>query len=1395
MRIKTDWTCIFFLSSLCTLLPAEGATGYVITDCPIRPENWKVQYGKNRCRRSCLLDVDCGPKHQCICDQECGLSCIRKGSQCSLVITGLANGHVRYPKEAIVGSSIKYECSAGYRLVGPTRRVCQGNRLWSGWEPSCTTSDKCTKPPELPYARHNASEGIPVHDVNTILRYECTKGYHADDGGFQLAKCLMHKGSAEWFGPDIKCTGMALLVAFPPFERGFIVKARSCGHPGEVLNAVRLGEQFTYPNTVTYRCIDGFYLRGSSTLTCAEDGRWVGEKPTCKPIECPRPKAPLYGQVQGTSVDFQSKVVYSCEEGYRMVGQKQRICQSDRSWSGMEPYCEEVSCPTLGVLWNGFIDGDETSFGAMVIFRCLEGMTHLGAPYSRCQKDGSWSHPLPSCMAPCQMPKLSNGLIMRDDLGEPVPHGEHVTIRCASFHELEYSESPVCNNGSWSHLPRCVPIRCRKWPEPVRNGYVLFAKTHHGAMARFVCHPGYQLKGPPIIRCSFGEWKGIRPVCTEKHCPHPKTVIGDIEHGLIKLEGSLGSYEYKDYIRAVGEHRTIAFECHRGYVLEGPAKATCVNGTWQPNVRPRCVLQTHPSLSNRIDWDVIVRDKRHLNWKPIQVIRHSKEIQQAFEKGSILRENSFKRKRINNDVRSLSDRFAILTDSGKAELENKLWVSSPACTLPTRANSFFVIANQIVTYGEEVPDGTTVRIHCSPGHLLEGSPENLCFMGTWKSSFGECFPIPSPMEANCPPPADSDRVAVVWLPPLEQINNGSTYESAAIRRIAVDNGSFANRRYPNASIVKYACQRSEHNRSARQRPQAMSVQCVDGRWVALLRPCFSMESRELEPTVRRFSTESSVAVPSPLSGSSLPSIVRRSRRCLRPDIRSPWHVVAYLSNSKTNKGVGKSQVKSTYRQGATVYVRCSTNNLTSWTKCVGGRWSELDENLCKNASNDQPLIREGDCLFNPLDFVHMTVSSVDSGEQFVFTQHLPEGTELTLRCEHVGLFQLVGPGRVLCRNGSWFSSSPKPYCRPVGRPPAIIFRTVQGDASPSSSGDLIVRRSSTLQLDCLYPMDKGQPAWHYTSSYRQYPQHWVNVSVDMDRFRDSHASMLTGNPITLSAYRLTVYMARPEDSGTFYCVDSIGRRHAIRVIIKDISCPLLNQGQAMIVKTTKGNYFGSVVDLKCRPGFRLVGASRLRCLESGRWSQVPLPQCQAIQCSPIRSSHPALMINVSSYEYNGIAIFQCKTGFTVDGPRYIQCTSHGQWSEDPPNCAVVRCTNPDVPTGAVLVPRKTHYYYRDIVLFSCSSGYLLTGKNYAICNKHGIWTNSAPECLRFCWFPGQPVFGDTTSPPKAYYLVGDTIVYYCISNKYRMEGNAVTRCTGTGKWSSSVPSCKPQRPT
>ena len=40
--------------------------------------------------------------------------------------------------------------------------------------------------------------------------------------------------------------------------------------------------------------------------------------------------------------EFEDEAIYKCNEGFEMVGNSQRCCQSTGSWSGTAPTCKQI---------------------------------------------------------------------------------------------------------------------------------------------------------------------------------------------------------------------------------------------------------------------------------------------------------------------------------------------------------------------------------------------------------------------------------------------------------------------------------------------------------------------------------------------------------------------------------------------------------------------------------------------------------------------------------------------------------------------------------------------------------------------------------------------------------------------------------------------------------------------------------------------------------------------------------------------------------------------------------------------------------------------------------------------------------------------------------------------
>ena len=126
-----------------------------------------------------------------------------------------------------------------------------------------------------------------------------------------------------------------------------------------------------------------------------------------------------------------------------------------------------------------------------------------------CGADGQWSHPLPSCLAPCIVPDIPHGevstratpghttrvprvqVVGGAAVGDKLEHGARLAVNCSENYESAADTSGrghiSCSNGTWSSVPSCVPARCKTIPAPPSNGMIVVADTQHGSVGLFQC--------------------------------------------------------------------------------------------------------------------------------------------------------------------------------------------------------------------------------------------------------------------------------------------------------------------------------------------------------------------------------------------------------------------------------------------------------------------------------------------------------------------------------------------------------------------------------------------------------------------------------------------------------------------------------------------------------------------------------------------------------------------------------------------------------------------------------------------------------------------------------------------------------------------------------------------
>ncbi|XP_037548906.1 CUB and sushi domain-containing protein 3 [Nematolebias whitei] len=219
-----------------------------------------------------------------------------------------------------------------------------------------------------------------------------------------------------------------------------------------------------------------------------------------------------------------------------------------------------------------------------------------------------------------------------------------------------------------------------------------------------------------------------------------------------------------------------------------------------------------------------------------------------------------------------------------------------------------------------------------------------------------------------------------------------------------------------------------------------------------------------------------------------------------------------------------------------------------------------------------------------------------------------------------------------------------------------------------------------------------------------------------------------------------------------------------------------------------GENFGyrDTVVYQCLPGYRLIGSSVRICLQDNQWSgQLPV-------CIPISCGHPGSPIYGrtvgNGFNLNDVVSFVCNRGYEMEGPARAQCQANRQWSQPPPTCKVVNCSDPGIPANSIRQSKIEHgnFTFGTVVFYDCNPGYYLFGSPVLSCQPTGQWDKPLPECIVVdCGHPGTPPNG-LLSGDK--FTFGSTVRYSCLGGR-QLKGESSRTCQLNGMWSTPMPFC------
>lgn len=605
----------------------------------------------------------------------------------------LEENHLVLKSQDSETGTVELSCEDGYVLEGARILRCTPSQEWNDTFPVCKQVF-CGPLPEVSFG----GPSLPSQPFlfGSVVSYKCIDG-------FTLRKevsvsCL---SSGQWSSPYPECI---------PVE---------CPQPVEISNGIVDVQGLMYLSKALYSCKNGYNLVGNSTVLCGERGLWIGGVPSCRPIECSVPKQIANGKVVYTKLQFGHSATYSCRRGFRLQGPETLKCLASGKWDIEPPVCLQLSCTPPQPIENGFVEGQDHSFGVTIFYSCFPGFQLVGQEHLTCEEFG-WSSSVPLCVpSDCGLPphidfgdyvrvtQLGGGFESAskdtETLASPMDlsflHETLIEYRCHKGYDLTSPTRLVCQeDGGWNGTaPSCVRAECETPPGP-EHGWINVTDTSFGRMVKYTCEKGYELEGEPMRQCVSGrQWTNDAPICRPVSCGNPGAIGNGTVHG--------GAYMYPEVLR---------FQCSPGFVLKGSDTIACqADGRWngqKPLCEPIfCGLPKVPS-------DITFKGESY---------SYNNEIELICQTGFLLQ------------GKSISICQADGTWSHK----------SPTC-VPARCVKPSPIPNGQVL-GSEFGFNSKVKYECGEGYTLNGAPTRICQSdGLWDKPEPRCDIV------SCDPPED-----------------------------------------------------------------------------------------------------------------------------------------------------------------------------------------------------------------------------------------------------------------------------------------------------------------------------------------------------------------------------------------------------------------------------------------------------------------------------------------------------------------------------------------------------------------------------------------------------------------------------------------------------------------
>ncbi|KAF2979409.1 hypothetical protein EK904_006478 [Melospiza melodia maxima] len=1247
----------------------------------------------------------------------------------------LENGYYS-AEDFFAGSTITYHCNSGYYLLGDSRMLCLENGSWNSISPSCLDVD------------------------------ECAVGSDCDEH----ASCLNTNGSYV-------CT------CIPPYtgDGKKCAEPVKCHNPGNPEHGHLHGDTYSVGSQVTFSCKEGFQLTGVMKLTCMESGEWSNPTPYCEAISCGDPVIPENSAIFGSNFTYHNKVVYRCNAGYNLVGEKEILCLASGMWSHAPPSCEMVTCPSPQDISNGKYTLSGTAYLSSVSYTCDDGYSLQGPSVLVCASSGSWNSTPPACnIVSCGPPPAIKDAVVK---GDNFTFGNTVSYTCKEGYTLVGPETIEClANGKWSvSHQQCLAVSCDE-PPHVENASPESGHRLFGDIAYYFCLDGYSLADNSQLLCNAeGTWVPPEgrdmPHCIADFCEKPSTVSYSILESISKAKFAAGS--------------VVSFKCMEGFVLNTSAKIECLRGgQWNPSplsiqcIPIRCGEPPHISngyaSGSNYSFGAVVAyscnkgfyikgEKKRTceatgNWSGSLPTCHPVSCGEPPQL-----ENGFIKDTTGHFFENQAN---YQCDSGYQMVgspvficqANRQWYSeSPPYCAPLSCGKPPSIQHGY-SKGETFEMGSKVEFFCDEGYELIGDVSWTCQKsGKWsKKQSPKCVP------AKCPEPPLAEnqlvlrevsyQVGVVQFSckegyvlhgssvlkclPSQQWNDSFPFckvvQCSAPPYIPFGDPLTSSLHF--GSTVKYICVDGFLLKGE------STIRCqADGSWSLPLPECIPVECPQPDEIQNGIVDVQGLTFLSTALYTCKPGFELLGNTTVLCGEDGQWlggkPVCKPIQCPRPKKILNGKYSFTNFHYGQTVRYFCDRGfqlQGEETLRCLEtGEWS-TEVPSCK-AINCQP------------------PQPIENG--FVEGADYSYGAMVIYSC--VPGFQLSGLAMHTCEESGWSSSTPTCLPTDCGLPPHIDF----GEYVQLRHGERRPDQESVTENPSLSHVLLADNMKDFKSSLKE------DSAMQLTTF-------LFGTIILYTCYSGYELLGNP----VLACQED-GAWNGTAPACVSIECPLPSPPENGFLHVTE-NRLGSAVRYTCRPGFTLVGSDTRLCLPSRQWSHTA-PFCKALMCNS--PTHPLNgKVRGENYTYGSVVYYECDPGYQLNGPAQRRCQESQKWDGSEPICIPVSCGPPPVLENGQVTGED--YTYQRHTEYGCNEGFLLDGDRSRVCLENGSWSGITPVCRAvICPVPLPLPNGRTTGSDFSF----NKEVHYHCNDGYSLQGASTLTCQRDGTWDSEAPHCEP----